>query len=62
MSPPVKLHTRRLGKDGPEVSAIGLGLMGLSGIYGSVGSQEERLKFLDRAWEIGATNWDSSDM
>ncbi|KAL7760892.1 hypothetical protein ACKLNR_007427 [Fusarium oxysporum f. sp. zingiberi] len=62
MSPPVKLPTRRLGKDGPEVSAIGLGLMGLSGIYGSVGSQEERLKFLDRAWEIGATNWDSSDM
>lgn len=22
---------------------------------------EERLKFLDRAWEIGCTNWDTAD-
>lgn len=25
-------------------------------------SDEERLKFLDRAWELGATNWDTSDV
>lgn len=54
--------TRKLGKDGPEIPAIGLGLMGLSVVYGKVGSVEERLSILDRAWEIGATHWDSSDM
>jgi hypothetical protein len=37
MAPPVKLPTRKLGKDGPEISAIGFGLMGLSTAYGSVG-------------------------
>lgn len=28
--------------------------------YGS--SDEERLKVLDRAWELGCTNWDSADL
>ncbi|KAM0227468.1 hypothetical protein ACHAPO_011530 [Fusarium lateritium] len=59
---PVKLPTRQLGHDGPEVAAIGFGLMGLSIAYGKVDSDEERLKVLDRAWEIGATNWDSAQM
>ncbi|KAK3334145.1 NADP-dependent oxidoreductase domain-containing protein [Cercophora scortea] len=62
MAPLVKLPTRKLGKNGPDVPAIGFGLMGMSVAYGSVGSDEERLKVLDRAWELGATNWDSADM
>ncbi|KLU85160.1 hypothetical protein MAPG_04190 [Magnaporthiopsis poae ATCC 64411] len=62
MAPPAKIPTRRLGKNGPEVAAIGFGLMGLSWGYGAVGSDEERLKVLDRAWEIGATNWDSANI
>ena len=37
MTPPVKLPTRKLGNNGPEVTAIGFGLMGLSIAYGSVG-------------------------
>lgn len=37
MVPPAKLPTRKLGKDGPEITALGLGLMGLSVAYGSVG-------------------------
>jgi len=37
MAPPVTLPTRRLGKDGPEITALGFGLMGLSTAYGSVG-------------------------
>jgi hypothetical protein len=37
MAPPVKLPTRKLGKDSPEISAIGFGLMGLSTAYGTVG-------------------------
>lgn len=51
-----------LGKNGPMVSQLGLGLMGLSyETYGSYPSDEERLAFLDRALEIGATNWDTSE-
>ncbi|KAK4186699.1 NADP-dependent oxidoreductase domain-containing protein [Podospora australis] len=62
MAPPAQLSTRKLGKNGPEIPAIGFGLMGLSTAYGSVGSDEDRLKVLDRAWELGYTNWDSADM
>ncbi|GAB1321040.1 hypothetical protein MFIFM68171_11250 [Madurella fahalii] len=62
MAPPGKLPTRKLGKDGPEITAIGFGLMGLSTAYGSVGPDEERLKVLDRAWELGCTNWDTADL
>lgn len=36
MPPPVKIPTRTLGHDGPEVAAIGFGLMGLSIAYGKV--------------------------
>jgi aryl-alcohol dehydrogenase-like predicted oxidoreductase len=36
--------------------------MGLSSGYGSVGSNEERFKILDRALELGSTFWDSSDV
>lgn len=52
---------RQLGKNGPMVPALGLGLMGLSIAYGKVGDDEERFKLLDRAVELGATNWDSSE-
>ncbi|KAK2012822.1 aldo/keto reductase [Colletotrichum eremochloae] len=61
MSPPASLPVRRLGKSGPEITALGLGLMGLSAGYGKTGSFEERLAFLDRAWELGATNWDTAN-
>ncbi|KAF4470235.1 alcohol dehydrogenase [Fusarium albosuccineum] len=61
MVSPVALPTRKLGKDGPEVVALGFGLMGLSAGYGTPEPDEDRLKVLDRAWEIGATNWDTSD-
>ncbi|CAF9923888.1 MAG: hypothetical protein GOMPHAMPRED_003477 [Gomphillus americanus] len=61
MAPP-SLPTRQLGKNGPQVVALGFGAMGLSAFYGSVESDEERFKVLDRAYEIGATNWDSSDI
>ncbi|TLD04477.1 uncharacterized protein PgNI_11924 [Pyricularia grisea] len=62
MAPPAHIPTRRMGKDGPEVACIGFGLMGLSSAYGAVGTDEERFKVLDRAWEIGATNWDTADI
>ena len=50
-----------LGKNGPLIQQLGLGLMGLSyETYGSTATDEERVKFLDRAYEIGCRNWDSS--
>ncbi|EIN08934.1 Aldo/keto reductase [Punctularia strigosozonata HHB-11173 SS5] len=44
-----------------SVAAIGLGLMTLSGTYGPVASDEERLKFLDEAYARGERNWDTAD-
>ncbi|OAA62849.1 Aldo/keto reductase-like protein [Niveomyces insectorum RCEF 264] len=61
MPPPKSLPTRRLGKDGPQISAIGFGLMGMSTAYGTPGTDEERFQVLDRAWELGCTNWDTAD-
>ena len=54
--------TRQLGKYGPQVSALGLGTMGLSIGYGKVEGDEERFKVLDRAYELGQTHWDSADV
>ena len=59
---PPQLPTRQLGKDGPHVTALGFGAMGLSAFYGKTGSDDERLKFLDHVYELGETNWDSADM
>jgi hypothetical protein len=55
-------NLRTLGKNGPKVPALGFGLMGMSYIpYGSVPSDEERFALLDRAVELGATFWDTSE-
>jgi predicted aldo/keto reductase-like oxidoreductase len=56
------LPTRKLGKFGPEITAMGLGLMGLSTFYGAIEADGERFKLLDRSYELGCRFWDSSDM
>ncbi|KAI4864677.1 Aldo/keto reductase-like protein [Hypoxylon rubiginosum] len=60
MAPPRQLPTRQLGKAGPQVPSIGFGMMGLSVAYGKAPPDEERFKVLDRAWELGATFWDTA--
>jgi aryl-alcohol dehydrogenase-like predicted oxidoreductase len=57
-----QLPTRKLGKNGPQVPAVGFGLMGLSAFYGTHGTDEERFQVLDRAHELDETFWDSADI
>jgi aryl-alcohol dehydrogenase-like predicted oxidoreductase len=52
---------RRLGKAGPEVSAIGLGCMSLSGVYGT-SDDEAGARLIHRAVDLGVDHLDSSDM
>lgn len=54
-----QVPTRPLGKDGPQVPRLGLGLMSLSGFYNLPVPDEEQLAFLDEAWKAGARFWDT---
>ncbi|ORX33285.1 NADP-dependent oxidoreductase domain-containing protein, partial [Kockovaella imperatae] len=56
------LPTRQLGKDGPHVTAMGIGLMGLSVFYGKAKPDEERFALLDKAYDCGELHWDTADM
>lgn len=58
----MSLPTRKLGLNGPHVTSLGFGAMGLSVGYGLVGSDEERFELLDRAYELGERFWDTSDI
>ncbi|KAL4923311.1 NADP-dependent oxidoreductase domain-containing protein [Aspergillus undulatus] len=58
----MSIPTRTLGRNGPEVSSVGLGLMSIGGIYGAAPSDEERLALLDRAHAIGQWFWDTADI
>lgn len=56
------LPTAPLGRDGPQVTRLGFGAMGLSAFYGDVKPDAERLAILDRAHQAGEFFWDSSDV
>ncbi|KAH8810723.1 NADP-dependent oxidoreductase domain-containing protein [Xylogone sp. PMI_703] len=53
---------RRLGASGPLVPALGFGALSLSTFYGATEPSSERFKVLDRAYELHARHWDTSDM
>jgi aryl-alcohol dehydrogenase-like predicted oxidoreductase len=51
---------RKLGKNGPMVSAIGLGCMGMSGAYGQ-SDERESIATIERSLELGHNFLDTAD-
>ncbi|MPZ26279.1 MAG: aldo/keto reductase [Micromonosporaceae bacterium] len=55
------MRVRKLGVDGPQVPAIGLGCMGMSGGYGQP-DDPESIRTLHRALDLGVSHLDTADM
>ena len=55
------MNMRTLGKNGPSVSAIGLGCMGMSEFYGKA-DDDESIRVIHRALGCGITMLDTADM
>ncbi|MHC6216580.1 aldo/keto reductase [Stenotrophomonas acidaminiphila] len=56
------MQTRTLGRNGPVVSALGLGCMGMSAFYGGRGDDAAAIAVIHRALERGVTLLDTADM
>ena len=55
------MEKRKLGKSGLEVSAIGLGCMGLSYGYGPAADRGEAIKLIRAAVDRGVTFFDTAE-
>jgi aryl-alcohol dehydrogenase-like predicted oxidoreductase len=56
------MQTRKLGKSGLEVSALGLGCMGMSFSYGPPKDKKEMTELLEAAVERGITFFDTAEV
>lgn len=56
------MQTRPLGKNGPAVSAIGLGCMGMSHGYGPARNRQEMIALIRSAYEQGITFYDTAEV
>jgi aryl-alcohol dehydrogenase-like predicted oxidoreductase len=56
------MQKRKLGKSGLEVSALGLGCMGMSQSYGLPGDKQEMITLIHKAVERGITLFDTAEI
>jgi aryl-alcohol dehydrogenase-like predicted oxidoreductase len=56
------MQKRRLGKSNPEVSALGLGCMGLSSGYGPPVDKQQGISLIRTAVELGVTFFDTAQV
>src|SRR3954447_7063427 len=56
------MKKRKLGKSGLEVSALGLGCMGMSWSYGPAGDKKEMISLIRSAVEQGVTFFDTAEV
>ncbi len=56
------MYTRQLGQNGPHVSAIGLGCMGMTDFYTTGSDPREAVATLHHALELGINLLDTADM
>lgn len=56
------MQTRTLGPRGPEVSAVGLGCMGMAAFYGQASDEAQATAVIHRALELGVTFFDTAEM
>jgi aryl-alcohol dehydrogenase-like predicted oxidoreductase len=57
-----KIQKRRLGKSNLEVSALGLGCMGMSFGYGTIADKNEMISLIHKAVESGVTFFDTAEV
>src|SRR6266567_6714525 len=55
------MKTRTLGNSGLNVSALGLGCMGLTFAYGSATNEAEAIALLQKAYQLGVTFFDTAE-
>lgn len=55
------MHTRKFGNSGFEVSALGLGCMGMSAAYGPAADKGEMIKLIRAAHDLGVTHFDTAE-
>jgi len=55
------MEKRRLGKSGLEVSALGLGCMGMSFAYGPAPDRKEMISLIRSAFDLGVTFFDTAE-